>query len=258
MSGDGRIAVVTGGSTGIGLATVRTLLEAGHRVAFFGHRSDALIAAREALVGSFRKDAMFARQADLRDPETLSSFFAELEVRWGRTADVLVCNAGVSPKGRNGERIPLVETSASHWNEIMQVNLTGAMLCCHRVLPGMIAAGSGRIILIGSIAGRTLPRIAGAAYSVSKAALVGLSRAIVSEYSSQGITANTICPGRILSGMTGDPDSDANVSALARIPVGRFGTPQDVARVVAFLASPLSSFINGAVIDVNGGEFTPS
>lgn len=256
MSSAGPIAIVSGGSSGIGMATVEALLELGYRVAFFSQSADRTSAAREELIQRFDENRVFAMAADLNKPEEVSAFFAEIGRCWGN-ATVLVCNAGFSPKRLN-RRIPLVETSVAQWNEVLHTNLTGAMLCCRHVLPAMAEAGYGRIVLIGSIAGRTLPRVAGAAYATSKAAMVGLARALVSEYSGQGITTNTVCPGRIVSEMTGNPDSTENISAKSRIPCGRLGDPHDVARVVTFLASPDSSFINGAIIDVNGGEFTPS
>jgi 3-oxoacyl-[acyl-carrier protein] reductase len=122
----------------------------------------------------------------------------------------------------------------------------------------MVDARHGRIVLVGSLAARTLPRIAGAAYVASKSGLAGLARCLVSEYSRYGVTANTVCPGRILSEMTGPAASPTNQAALDRIPVGRLGQPKDVARVVEFLVRPDSDFINGAIVDVNGGEFVPA
>ncbi len=100
-------------------------------------------------------------------------------------------------------------------------------------------------------------RIAGAAYAASKSGLVGLARSLVSEYSQFGITANTITPGRILTNMAGPTDSPVNQESLGRIPIGRLGRPEDVARAVTFLVAPDADFMNGAVLDVNGGEFTP-
>jgi len=131
------------------------------------------------------------------------------------------------------------------------------MVCCQCVLPAMAERRYGCIVFIGSLAGRTTPRIAGAAYSASKSALVGFARSIVSEYSQFGVTANTITPGRIVTDMAGPTDSPLNQESLARIPIGRLGRPEDVARAVAFLVAPDADFVNGAVLDLNGGEFTP-
>ncbi len=115
----------------------------------------------------------------------------------------------------------------------------------------------GRIVLIGSIAGRTIPKIAGAPYVASKAAIAGLARSMVASCSGTAITINTIAPGRIATDMAGDPTSRANVEALQRIPVGRLGTGRDIAALIHFLLSDDAGFINGATIDVNGGEFAP-
>lgn len=250
-----RVAVVSGGSTGIGLAVVEALLAESYRVAFFSHQADRVDAARRALAIQFPRAELLADVADLRDAAAIRAFFARVADRWG-AIDALACNAGISPK-RPGGRVPVADVDRAEWDDVLAVNLTGALLCCQSALPGMAARRSGRIVLIGSVAGRTLPRIAGAAYTVSKAGLVGLARSIVSEYARHGITANTVCPGRIVTEMTGAPDSPANRAALERIPIGRLGEPRDVARAVAFLLRPESDFINGAVLDVNGGEFAP-
>ncbi|MBY3325669.1 SDR family oxidoreductase, partial [Rhizobium laguerreae] len=150
------------------------------------------------------------------------------------------------------------DLTLEEWNDVLAVNVTGTMLCCRAVLPGMKKSGFGRIILVGSLAGRTRPRIAGASYAASKAALSGLSRVLVSQYGPYGITSNVVAPGRILTPLTGSPESKINVDALARIPAGRLGMPEDVAAVIAFLVSEDAGFVNGAIIDVNGGEFAPS
>lgn len=252
-SGDAPVAVVTGGSGGIGLATVERLLDAGWRVGFFSQQADRV----EAAVGVFAQrrlsDRVHGETVDLRDAKRIARFFSDLEGRWGEVT-ALVCNAGFSPKGPNG-RAAIADIDPQEWDDVLRVNLTGAFHCCRAVLPGMARQGIGRIVLIGSVAGRSLPRIAGASYVASKSALSGFARSIVGEYGGAGVTANTVCPGRIVSEMTGSPDAPGNRAALERIPIGRLGQPDDVARVVEFLVRPESDFINGAIIDVNGGEF---
>ncbi len=250
------VAVVSGGSSGIGLATVQELLAHGSRVAFFGQQSERVDDARRLLARTHPADRIHGETVDLRDGDAVRAFFAAVAERW-ETPAALVCNAGFSPKRAAGGRTPLAEIALAEWNDVLAVNLTGALLCCQSVLPAMAARRFGRIVLIGSVAGRGLPRIAGAAYVASKSALVGLARSIVAEYSRHGITANTVCPGRILTEMAGAADSPANRGALERIPIGRLGEPADVARVVSFLLRPDSGFVNGAVIDVNGGELVP-
>ncbi len=250
------VAVVSGGSSGIGLATVEALLAAGWRVGFFSQQADRIESARRELATRFPEPSIHAAVVDLRDESGVRGFFDTIGSRWGPVG-ALVCNAGYSPKGPAG-RMPLAEIPLAEWEDVVRVNLTGALVCCQAVLPQMIGTGHGRIVLVGSLAARTLPRIAGASYVASKSALAGLARSIVSEYSKNGITANTVCPGRILSEMAGSADSPTNLAALERIPIGRLGRPVDVARIVEFLVRPESDFINGAIFDVNGGEFAPA
>jgi len=248
--------VISGGTTGIGLACAKRLLNDGCRVAIFSQNTRHVTEAVKVLSAEFGPDAVFGDMVDLQFPEQIATFFSRVKDHWA-APQILVCNAGYSPKRPDG-RVPFQELSLEEWNDVLNINLTGAMLCCQAASQGMIDAGFGRIVLIGSVAGRTLPRIAGARYVASKAGLVGLARALVSELSCHGRTVNTIAPGRILTGMTGPEDSAANKSALERIPVGRLGHPEDIAEAVAFLTSKKSGFVNGAIIDVNGGEFVPA
>jgi 3-oxoacyl-[acyl-carrier protein] reductase len=250
-----RIAVVTGGTSGIGLATARHLLERGCRVAVFGQKLINVEGAAEALSQNFGSERVFARAVDLGEPTQITSFFRELDDRWGR-AEILVCNAGISPKGPNGPT-SFPEITLEEWNAVLSINLTGTMLCCQAVLPGMVAQRFGRIVLIGSIAGRALPKIAGTAYVASKAAIAGFARSLVARYAAQGITVNVVAPGRIATEMAGPRDSAVNRAAVARIPAGRMGEPEEVAAAIGFLTSDTAAFINGAIIDVNGGEYAP-
>ncbi|MBB3646657.1 3-oxoacyl-[acyl-carrier protein] reductase [Rhizobium sp. BK619] len=214
------------------------------------------MAAGAALAEAFGPESSIARQVDLREPAAVTQFFGEVARILG-PPEILVCNAGISPKGPDGP-VNVSDLALEEWNDVLTVNLTGTMLCCRAVLPAMKEKGYGRIILVGSLAGRTRPRIAGPSYVVSKAALSGLSRVLVSQYGPYGITSNVVAPGRILTPLTGSPESKTNIEALARIPAGRLGAADDVAAVIAFLASEDAKFVNGAIIDVNGGEFAPS
>jgi 3-oxoacyl-[acyl-carrier protein] reductase len=255
MTEAANIALVSGGSSGIGLACVQRLLGEGWRVAFFSQDARRIEQVRAPLEAAHGTDRVFAAAVDLRVADDVKAFVGRVQTKWG-AVDALIANAGFSPKRASG-RTTLQDIALAEWQDVLSVNLTGAMLCCQAVLPGMVARNRGRIVFIGSVAGRTLPRIAGASYVASKSALVGLMRSIVSEYAASGITANTICPGRILSEMTGDATSPNNVAALARIPSGRLGSPDDIARAVSFFVADDAGFVNGAILDVNGGEFLP-
>ncbi len=160
------------------------------------------------------------------------------------------------PKSAGGPT-SFARITIEEWHSVLAVNLTGAMLCCQAVLPHMIDHGFGRIVFVGSIAGRTIPRISGAAYVASKSALAGLARSLVAASFGHGMTVNLVTPGRIATEMAGPPDSEINRATMARIPVGRIGTPEDVAAAICFLVSEQAGFINGAILDVNGGEFAP-
>ncbi|KXF79431.1 3-ketoacyl-ACP reductase [Paramesorhizobium deserti] len=250
-----RVAVVTGGSSGIGLATVSTLLGRGHRVAFFGQNEEHVRTAQEELSARFGAGNLLARTVDLAKGAQIDQFFQAVEDHWS-APEILVCNAGISPKGPAGP-VSFSEMPLAEWNAVLCVNLTGSMLCCQAVLAKMRGMGFGRIVFVGSIAGRTVPKVAGTAYAASKAALAGLARSLVAASAGHGITVNVVAPGRIMTAMTGPAESAVNQAALARIPARRFGTPDDVAAAIGFLASDQAGFINGAILDVNGGEFAP-
>ena len=254
MTGEhARVAVVTGGTTGIGLETARSLLRSGHRVAVFSQSEENVLAAEAALGREFGSQRIFARTADIAQPQAIAAFFAELKAVWA-SPTILICNAGISPKGPNGA-LPFTDIPLSEWNEVISINLTGAMLCCQAVVQGMVEGGFGRIVLVGSVAARGRPMIAGTSYVASKAALSGLARVLIEPYSSYGITVNLVAPGRILTGMSGSANSPSNLAALERIPSRRFGKPEEVAALITFLVNETSGFINGATIDINGGEF---
>ncbi len=200
------------------------------------------------------EDRLVADAIDVTRQGDVAGFIGRVRKRWDEIA-ILVNNAGISPKRQAPDAPWLAQTSLEEWARVIAVNLSGPFILTRLVATAMIARRHGRIVNIGSLAGRAMPLIAGPHYAASKAGLVGLTRAAARDLAPHGITVNCVAPGRILSEMTGPPEAAVNRTALSRIPVGRFGTAEEVADVVAFLASPSAAFITGATIDITGGEF---
>ncbi|MGY2843662.1 3-oxoacyl-[acyl-carrier protein] reductase [Bradyrhizobium sp. USDA 4509] len=251
--GDPCVALVTGGARGIGLEIVRRFLADGYRVAFVATRENHVQRALESLGGGF-DDRLCAAVVDVTQHNEVNRFVDQIRKRWGEIT-ALVNNAGISPK-RADQNVPwLSQMSTQEWARVIDVNLSGPFILIRLLALTMIANGYGRIINIGSLAGRAVPLIAGPHYAASKAGLIGLTRAAARDLAPYGVTVNCIAPGRILSDLTGPAGAAVNRSALSRIPLGRFGTAEEVAHLAAFLASPMAGFITGATIDITGGEF---
>jgi NAD(P)-dependent dehydrogenase (short-subunit alcohol dehydrogenase family) len=225
---EGRVAFVTGGARGIGQCVAETLRDLGGRVA----AGDLEPPAHDGALGI---------RIDVADDASVESAFGEIEDRLGRV-EILVLNAGVLIAE------PLEQTTPDAFRRLLGVNLAGAFACARRALPAMREAGYGRVVAVGSSAGKTGGGTAAAAYSASKAGLMTLAKSIAREYASAGITANAVAPALI------DTDMIKGIEDLRdRIPLKRYGTRQEVADTVAFLCSAHASFITGAVVDVNGG-----
>ena len=226
-----RSVLVTGGSRGIGLATARLLAEAGHRVAvtYRGEAPDGLLGVR----------------CDVTSAADVDRAFAEVEEQQG-PVEVLVSNAGITDDGL------LLRMSEESFEKVLDTNLTAAYRVAKRASRAMLKARWGRLIFLSSVVG-----MSGAAgqvnYAASKAGLVGLSRSIARELGSRGITSNVIAPGYVDADMT-SALSDARRDELVKaIPLGRTATAQEIAAVVAFLASDASSYVTGALLPVDGG-----
>ncbi len=245
----GRVALVTGGARGIGLAIATALRDAGLRIALVDasekvfesacHLGDA------ALAMAARADV--SQEADCR--RVVRDVLA-----WGGRLDVLVNNAGITIK-RGKDRFPTMETSLQDWQRTLDVNLTGTFLMARECLPAMRERGWGRVVNVSSQAGRANSRFSGSAYAASKAGIIGFSRILAGEVGGFGITVNCVAPGRIRSDMNAISGEEGNQWYLTQIPVGRIGEGSDVAAAVAYLASDAASFVTGTVIDVNGGAW---
>jgi 3-oxoacyl-[acyl-carrier protein] reductase len=240
----GRIALVTGGSRGIGAATALALARDGHRVAITYTSdctgADSVRAAIDAAGGQ-----AYAVRADVTDVAAVGDAFRAVEEQWG-PVEVLVSNAGITKDGL------LLRMSDEQWSSVVSTNLDGAFNVVRRVLAGMVRARFGRIVTVSSVAGSS--GSAGQAnYAAAKAGLVGFTRSIAREVASRGITANVVEPGPIATTMTAALPDERQAELAAQVPLGRFGTTDEVAAVIAFLCSDAAAYVTGAVVPVDGG-----
>ena len=237
-----KTAIITGGGSGIGLATANAFCKEGAKVVLFGRRKDKLEKAAEKIGG-----LALPIQGDMNKNDDLDRLINETLDNF-KGIDILVNNAGIF----NGA--PLHEISDSQWDALMDINIRSVFQITKRVLPVMMAQKKGSIIHISSILGLiAVPQVA--AYNVSKGALNQLSRSIAVEYGSYGIRSNSICPGLIETDMTADLMQDDSLMQewSKEYPIGRFGKPDDIASACLYLASDESSFVTGAVLPVDGG-----
>lgn len=244
------VAMVTGAGRGIGLATSRLLLQNGYRVVMLDRESIDLRGVNLA----DHQDSILCFQADVTDMSAIRTLDTVVKRRWG-TVQILVNNAGVSIKQPDGKASTVVSMTDEEWDTVLAVNLTAVARLCRLFLPGMCEMGFGRIVNVASLAGRTRSRVAGPAYVASKSAVIGLTRSIAGDFGRFGVTANCVAPGRIISDMSGPADTPINQAYLQQIPSARFGTVDEVAASIGYLVSDSAGFINGAVIDINGGAY---
>ena len=235
----GRVALVTGGSGGIGGATAEALAAAGHRVAV-GYGAN-----REAAEKTAAGVGGIAVHIDVTDVSSVDAAFKEVEEALG-PVEVLVNNAGITADGL------LLRMSDDQWRRVLSTNLDGAFHATRRAAPGMVRRRWGRVVNVGSVVGST--GAAGQAnYAATKAGLIGLTRSLARELGSRGITVNLVAPGPIATPMIEAVSDERRTEMTAAVPLGRMGTPAEVGAVVAFLCSSAAAYVTGAVVPVDGG-----
>jgi 3-oxoacyl-[acyl-carrier protein] reductase len=244
LSLNGRVALVTGGSRGIGRAIATTLAESGASVAIaFREREDEARAVQAAIeAGGGRA---FTARCDVRDESSVAGLVEKAADALG-PIDILVNNAGITRDGH------ILFTETSKWDEVLGVNLDAAFYAVRAVVRGMLLRRWGRIINVSSPSAR-MPLGGQTSYAASKAGLEGLTRALSRDLAAKGVLVNAVSPGLIETDMLKTMPADGRDAHVKAIAMGRLGTPEEVAAVVAFLASDAASYISGQIIGVDGG-----
>jgi 3-oxoacyl-[acyl-carrier protein] reductase len=240
----GKVAVITGASRGIGRQTALTLAGAGATVVLTSRGDAAEAVAAEVTTAGGQALAL---AADVSDAEAVQRVIDTTNERFGRL-DILVNNAGITRDQL------LLRMKRDDWDAVVATNLTGTFLCTQAVLKTMLKQRSGRIISISSVVGQS-GNPGQTNYAATKAGIIGFSKALAREVASRSITVNVVAPGLIDTDMTRDISSDAQKNWTSAIPLGRLGTPEDVAAAVCFLASDAAGYITGQVLAVNGGMY---
>jgi 3-oxoacyl-[acyl-carrier protein] reductase len=240
----GRVAFVTGASKGIGRAIAIELAAQGRRIACGYGGDDAGAKETAGAVESSGGEALLV-SADVTDPAAVDRAFGEIEAAWG-PVEVLVNNAGVTRDGL------IARMTDEQWDTVLDTNLGGAFHTIRRATAKMMRARWGRIVNISSVSGQAgAPGQAN--YSAAKAGLLGLSRAVARELAPRGITCNVVAPGPIVTAMTEAMPPEWHAAMQGSVPLGRLGTPEEVAAVAAFLGSDAAGYVTGALVPVDGG-----
>ena len=241
-----RVAVISGGASGIGLATARRIASGGGTVVLWDIDSPALTRARETFG---ERAAVVIERLDVTDAADVVRAADNVTRELGRI-DILLASAGITGPNKTAWEYPLDD-----WNRVLRINLDGVLHCCRAVIPHMLRAGYGRIVNVASIAGKEGNANA-SAYAASKAAVMAFTKALGKELVRTEIRANTICPAAIETDMLNQMDPAFVAGLLAKIPLGRFGRADEVAALISWMCSEQCSFCTGAVFDASGGRAT--
>ncbi|CUH76009.1 3-oxoacyl-[acyl-carrier-protein] reductase FabG [Tritonibacter multivorans] len=236
-----RIALVTGGSRGIGAAISKALKAQGCEVA-------ATYAGNDEAAAAFTEETgIKTYKWNVGDYEESAAGIAKVEAELG-PIDIVIANAGITRDA------PFHKMTPEQWHQVVDTNLTGVFNTVHPVWPGMRERGFGRIVVISSINGQK-GQFAQVNYAATKAGDLGIVKSLAQEGAAKGITANAVCPGYIATEMVMAVPEKVRDSIIGQIPAGRLGEPEEIARCVAFLASDDAGFVNGSTISANGGQF---
>ena len=241
---DGSVALVTGASGGIGRAIAARLAQAGAKVGVHYLTGEEAAASLVKEIGDAGGDSA-SFSGDVCQVEQVESMVKAVNERWGKI-DILVNNAGITRDAL------LLRMSPQAWDDVLDVNLRGVYVCTKCVLPHMVRGRYGRVVNMSSVVGLS-GNPGQANYAASKAGIIGFTKAVAREVASRNITINAVAPGYITTAMVNQLSNEVRDQVLARIPMGRFGTPEDVAEVVAFLCSSESAYVTGQVIGIDGG-----
>ena len=245
MNLSGKVALVTGASRGIGAAVAKTLAAQGATVVAGARGSNAETTASSIAAGGGKAEAV---TLDVTDRANVESVVSDAIGKHGRL-DILVNNAGIAKDQL------LMRMKREDWDAVIATNLTAAFTCSQAVLRPMMKQRGGRIINISSVVGQ-MGNAGQTNYAASKAGLIGFAKALAREVASRGITVNVVAPGMIDTDMTKALSAGTSETWASQIPLGRLGTPDDVAWAVCFLASDEAAYITGQVVAVNGGMYT--
>jgi len=238
-----RVAIVTGGSGGIGLALARRMAREGAQVVIWDIDAGKLAALAQSDPG------FFGQVLDITSESEIAAAVEAVLARYGRI-DIMVAAAGIS-----GPNLPVADYPLDLWNKVMAINLTGVYLCCKAVIGPMRKAGYGRIVNIASIAGKEgVPTVS--CYSAAKAGVIAFTKAMAKEHVDLDIRINCVAPAAVETDLIKQMDPNTLAFVKAKIPMGRLGQPDEVAAMVSWLASQECSFSTGAVFDLSGGRAT--
>lgn len=242
----GKVVLITGAGGGIGRETARLLAEEG--AAIIAADLDESRAAETARVADDIGAHSLALPMDVTTESSVDTVVGQAQEHFG-AIDVLVNAAGIY---RIGE---IAEVSPSEWDQLLDINLKGTYLTCRAVLPGMLDRGSGSIVNLASISGRTKSTLATPSYVASKAGVIGLTMSLASQCAGRGVRINAVAPGPVDTDMIRGLPAELQPKLIGTIPLGRLGTAREIAQAIAFLGSDAAAFITGETLNVNGGAF---